>query len=203
MKRPGFTLLALFAGLLVAPAWSSEWNPLGFYVGGAVGESDIRNNDDWYGGPHSGFDQHHTGWKVFGGIRPIQFLGAEIEYVDFGRPDHFFYNDSYYDGSSLHSTAAAAFGVAYLPIPFPFLDVYGKAGAARLHTNSYYMGACAYPGQSPCSPLYSTPRTDTDFAYGAGIQAKLATVVFRVEYERISQRGGNPDLLSAGIAWVF
>lgn len=36
-------------------------------------------------------------------------------------------------------------------------------------------------------------QTDARFAYGAGIQAKLAAIAIRLEYERISVSGGDPD----------
>jgi hypothetical protein len=46
-------------------------------------------------------------------------------------------------------------------------------------------------------------QTDARFAYGAGVQAKLSSFGVRLEYERISVSGGDPDLLSLGVTWTF
>jgi hypothetical protein len=43
----------------------------------------------------------------------------------------------------------------------------------------------------------------TDFAYGAGTQAKFGAIAVRAEYERISASGGKPDIVSLGITWNF
>jgi len=42
-----------------------------------------------------------------------------------------------------------------------------------------------------------------DVAYGAGVSVKLAALAVRLEYERVSQRGGDPDLLSLGVTYSF
>jgi hypothetical protein len=46
-----------------------------------------------------------------------------------------------------------------------------------------------------------TSGNDTRFAYGAGLQVKVAGLAVRAEYERISAGGGNPDLLSLALTW--
>jgi hypothetical protein len=46
-------------------------------------------------------------------------------------------------------------------------------------------------------------RTHTDFLYGAGAQLKLSALAVRLEYERIDDARGNPDLLSVGVTWTF
>lgn len=46
-------------------------------------------------------------------------------------------------------------------------------------------------------------RTNTNFLYGVGMQLKDSGLAVRVEYERISNSRGDPDLLSAGLIWTF
>jgi hypothetical protein len=100
--------------------------------------------------------------------------------------------------------AEAAFAVAYLPIPIPTLDIFGKLGVARLQTRGGWTGElCPDIVGASCPPVYSFHRTDTDFAYGAGIQFRVLHFAIRAEYERVAQPSGNPDLLSVGVNWTF
>jgi hypothetical protein len=106
----------------------------------------------------------------------------------------------------MRSKAGAAFGVFYVPMPVPLLDVYGKAGLARVQTT---IDATAGLGCFPplLCPLaggdFKRYRTDSRFAYGAGVQVKPGRFAIRAEYERISTNTGDPDLLSLGATWTF
>ena len=69
-------------------------------------------------------------------MRPISILGAELEYIDFGHPSTAYDpNNSNANGFDSHPRAGVLFGVGYLPLPIPFIDIYGKAGVARLQTD--------------------------------------------------------------------
>lgn len=184
-------------------------NPLGFYFGAGVGESNVRSNNDPYDYGYPGYyDEHHAAWKVMAGIRPIAPVGAEVEYIDFGNPGNGYgYNNSNYYGQSDHPRATAAFAVGYLPIPLPILDVYGKLGVARLQSNVSGFMNTGCSGGGAC-PYAATPYRDnqwnTDFAYGVGVQAKFFPgLAVRAEYERISQTGGDPDAVTVGVTWAF
>jgi Outer membrane protein beta-barrel domain len=197
----------------VASSTASAENLLGLYAGGAVGESHVRSEDASDDNPGCcmplKFDASHAGWKLFAGVRPLPALGVEVAYIDFGTvtaPSPFPAGFLSYSDSSKQS-AAALFGVGYLPIPVPFLDVYGKAGLAWLHTDqrvtvtSY---ACPPVGYGSCGPYtLRQDQSSTNFAFGVGAQAKLGAFAIRAEYEQVSASGGNPDLLSVGILWNF
>jgi len=186
---------------------------LGAYVGGSVGQSDLRANDlDFIGSPTPvplSVSKSATGWKVFAGVRPISLVGAELAYIDFGHPTAsqgppagfgLAYN------AELRSKATTALGIVYAPIPIPLFDVYAKAGVARLQTSVDGVGAfgCWTPLQCAAYPVaVHRDQTDLRFAYGAGIQARLSAIGVRLEYERISVGGGDPDLLSLGVTWTF
>ena len=172
-------------------------NPLGLYIGGGVGESHVRNES------LSGFVENHTGWKAVVGVRPVPFVGAEIEYADFGHPGvsgvtvapGLAYN---VDASQ---KATSAFGLIYVPLPLPLLDLYGKAGVSRLRSN--FNATCVTPATCGGNPSFSTETTDTRFAYGLGAQVKVFALGVRAEYERIQSSANSPDLYSIIGIWTF
>ena len=137
MRIRGALLAILAVGACAASTAALAENPVGFYLGAGVGYSTVRSDDSAYGLPGY-YNDHQTAWKVIAGVRPISIVGAEFEYIDFGQPGNRFYNSyNYYNsnGFDSHPRAAALFGVGYLPLPIPFIDVYGKAGIARLRND--------------------------------------------------------------------
>lgn len=189
-------LFALVVALGTTRADASDFNPLGFYVGAAVGQG--RDTVESVNGvqlPQAAASA--TGWKAMVGLRPISFLGGEIEYIDFGS------SSTNANLLNLHARAdaVALYAIGYLPIPLPFLDIFGKAGWARTHTSA--SGALSCPPPALCITALNEDRTESDFAYGAGIQAKYQSLAFRAEYERTDTNMGHPNLLSFGITWTF
>ncbi|HEY6483537.1 MAG TPA: outer membrane beta-barrel protein [Steroidobacteraceae bacterium] len=175
--------------------------PLGVYIGGAFGRSNVRVDNTETRDLFS-FNESHAAWKALVGIRPIAPLGAELEYIDFGHPARSLGGIS----EDARARAAGLFAVAYLPIPL--VDVYGKAGIARLQTIAKGTLQTLQPTGQVCSNsslscIFDTDHTDTRFAYGAGVQVKVLRVGVRAEYERISAPGGDPSLLSLGLTWTF
>jgi opacity protein-like surface antigen len=211
MRRFSGALLAIAAsGVGVIPNTACADNPLGLYVGAGVGVSTVRSDDGYFSG-YGRYDRdHHTAGEAVIGIRPIPIVGAEIEYIDFGHPggDNSYDDRAYYYGPDTHPRAIAAFAVGHIPLPLPFLDVYAKAGEARLHTNvDAFDGAYCPPNPHiACSPVQQVPSRDewsTRFAYGAGVQYRIWDLSFGAEYQRISSPFGDPDLLSVRATWTF
>ena len=201
---------ALGTCIVAASASASEANLLGFYAGAGVGESTVRSD--------YGFDPdypleshpHHTAWKVVAGIRPIPFVGAEAEYIDFGHPssaDSYFehLNSSDFNADS-HPKATVLSAVGYIPLPY--LDIFGKVGVARLETNlnSYTASSCTDvdPASSCAGVLTRQDAWQTKIAYGAGVQAHFfSALAVRGEYERISSTYGDPDAFMVSATWTF
>jgi len=183
-----FTALALGAS---AAAMASDFNPLGFYIGAGVGGSNVRNNG-YYSGNYYGFNDHDTAWQLTAGVRPISPLALEFDYIDFGSPNG--YAGLFSTNGNADMTASAVFAVGYLPMPVPFFDLYGKIGVARLQTDTNVLG--------PHGP-FRLSYTDTDLAYGAGVQWKFSNIAVRAEYERISDSNGDPDAFVIGVNWTF
>jgi hypothetical protein len=184
-------------------------NPLGVYVGAGVGESQIGNHNDYYdpNGYGGGFHDHDAAWKVLVGMRPLPFVGAELEYIDFGNAggNDGYYSSNYDYGVSAHPKATVLYGLGYLPLPLPFLDVYGKLGVARLQTdNSYFYNVpCTSSATGACAIESRFDQQNTKFAYGAGVQAKWQDFAFRGEYERISSNYGDPNTVMVSLTWTF
>jgi opacity protein-like surface antigen len=213
MSKLSAAVWGLAAGACAAWAPASAENLLGFYVGGSLGESTVRSDNNFTGGfgccdGYYNDPRHHFGWKAIAGIRPISIVGAELEYIDFGHPggDGGYYSSGYNYGPDSHPRAIAAFGVGHLPLPIPFLDIFGKAGAARLHTNvnGFDGSSCVFNQTYPqCGSINSQGTWDTRFAYGAGVQSRIWGLSVRAEYERINSPFGDPDLFSVGATWTF
>lgn len=180
--------VSLAAGAHAADLW-------GLYAGAAVGESQVEANAPSVGD----FKRHHSAFDLTAGIRPISLIGAELSYIDFGHPQ----GDIGTVSSDLAQKGAAAFGVVYLPVPV--VDVFVKAGIARLQStsNSLRIGLGTCTIADPNCALIRLDRTNTGFAAGAGAQLKFGSLAVRAEYERFSAAGGNPSLLSLGLLWTF
>ncbi len=202
--------LSVLAICAAAPARAD--NLLGFYAGAGIGESTVRS--DYGFDPDYPVDSHphHTAWKVVAGVRPIPFLGAEAEYIDFGHPDS---TDSYsvdgrYRGleADSHPKAGVLYGVGYLPLPVvPLVDIFAKVGVARLETNlnTYSPGPCtATDVGGNCALVQSRQHAwQTKAAYGAGAQVHFFGLAVRGEYERISSTFGDPDAFMVSATWSF
>jgi hypothetical protein len=85
--------------------------------------------------------------------------------------------------------------VGYLPLPVPFIDVFGKVGVAELQTDvTTFVGA---------SQFFRQNESDTRAAYGVGVQSRAWGLTFRAEYERISSQFGDPDAVTVSALWNF
>jgi hypothetical protein len=212
MNRVSGALFAvLAAGAISASTSALADNPVGFYVGAGVGESNVGSSDYYDYGYYGGYHDHDAAWKAIIGVRPLPIVGAEVEYIDFGSgngSNGYYANNYFYANASSHPKATVLYGLGYLPLPLPFLDVYGKAGVARLQNDIvsyvYPTGPCPPPYSACSAPVsFRTDQTDTKFAYGAGIQAKWQDFAVRVEYERISSQFGDPAAAMASLTWTF
>jgi hypothetical protein len=91
-----------------------------------------------------------------------------------------------------------------LPVPIPLVDIYGKAGVARLQTDvTTFVASCSTPPCATPPNYFRENKTDNRFAYGVGVQSKYWGIAFRAEYERISSPYGDPDALTVSATWTF
>lgn len=184
---PAGACLALALSVMALPAAAAETSLL--YVGAGVGQANTRVSQIDY-------NTNDFGWKATVGTRPLSWLGAELSYVDFGKPDRTI--NGVYNSASING--ATAYGLVYLPLPVPQFDVYAKAGLARLHTtaNAAQTGC----GLGSC-PLFALDRNNTEGTYGLGGQVHFGPVAARIEYEHYETTGGSPTLLTVGVTYSF
>jgi hypothetical protein len=146
-----------------------------FYIGAGVSKDKVS---DIFNGPTNFPDIDRTAWKAYLGVRPLSVVAFEADYLNLGN------QTSNFVVSSAHSDAKAfaAYAVGFLPIPLPFLDVFGKAGLARWTLDGSTDNALV-PGS------FST--NGTDFAWGVGAQAHVGNFGARLEYESFHIQNTN------------
>jgi opacity protein-like surface antigen len=194
------------------------YNPLGVYLGGGVGRATINQTQfDTYGDYFHHIDGQPLGWNAVLGVRPIPFLGAEAEYIDFGNkhltagPPFLLggYSQQFLGGEA-HDRAGAVFAVGYLPLPIPWVEPFAKLGWAQIWEHDSYSGI--YGNLVDGTPIgQASASQDTHpsgAAYGAGLQFHFSQLAVRAQYERISGSRSfgswnNPTLLSVGLNWTF
>jgi hypothetical protein len=156
------TVLALAAGVARAD------NGL-LYVDAGISRDKLSNI-----APNGGFaDIDSTSWKLAAGVKPVGFFAIEADYLSLGSQ-----TSNFVGGGSAHSDgkAFAGYAVGFLPLPVPFVDVFGKAGLARWSLS----------GSNSAGALFSFSNHGTEFAWGAGVGAHVGNVGGRLEYERFS-----------------
>lgn len=131
-----------------------------------------------------------TDWKVWAGLRPISLLGVEADYLKLGSrtlsqvgalPGCI---DSCPIATHLEYKAFAGYAVGFVPIPIPWVDIFGKAGLARWTVS----GGTSL---SPPGGFFSLSDNGTQFAWGVGGQLHLGNVGARLEYENFNIRNTN------------
>jgi opacity protein-like surface antigen len=163
----------LFAALALA-ATSAYADGPSVYIGAGIAEA-RADNDNFDGDRNRDID--HAGWKVLAGFRPIPPVAIEADYMGLGHLSRDS-RDFNFDGrDDTNANAFAGYVVGFLPLPVPYLDVFGKAGVARWrfdgHTNSSF---------------FAIDDHGTDFAWGGGAQVHYGSFGVRLEYEQFNVR---------------
>lgn len=176
---PKWRRVALAAASLAAFAPLAPAADNGVYLGAGFTKSKVD-------GLEAQFDFDDESFKLIAGFRPLDAFGVELNYIDLGK-DSVTVGPLTIDGQS---KAYAAYAVGYLPLA-P-IDLYAKAGLARWET-------------SATSSAFGRLEDDgTDFAWGAGIQARLGSLGVRLEYESFDVGGGSrSELVTLGATWTF
>jgi OmpA family protein len=174
-----FRALSLLLALPVA-TFAADGGLLGLYVGAGAGVSDIRDRGI---GPEN-FSKNDFGWRTLAGIRPLTWLAVEGAYTDYGSPSGTSAGQSVRTDARTASIAA----LLYLPIPIPFVDVYGKYGYAR---NTGYL---RYENSENYSHLSGNGQT-----IGLGAQWKFSSWAIRGEYEYLDTTYQDATFLSVSL----
>lgn len=164
-----------------APAFAAE----GFYVGGSMGQAEIKNLCEAVTTPVSCEDAN-TGYKVFGGYTVNKNFGIEAAYVNM---DEIF---KVTDGVEILTFDLDGFsitGVGMAPVSEK-LTLFGKIGLFFWDFN--------------VRPDLGTNDSYNEVMVGLGAQYHFTPQVgARVEWERYKDDDSDTDLLSTGIVLSF
>jgi hypothetical protein len=182
-------MLGLIAALSVLPCFSQAADN-GIYLGASF--ADVSPNDDWLASPTL---SEKDGFKLIGGIRPLDWLGIEANYVDLGSVEVRFpivcvgVVGPCDDRASLEATALSVSAVAFKT--FTVLDIFARAGVSRWQSDE-------------ANPFFGDRDDDgTDATYGVGLQLRLQSIAVRLEYERFKLLGDSTDAVSLGFTYTF
>ena len=188
------TLLGL-AALMLTVAFMNEANAAdsGIYIGGAVSQSNIETEADFFG---FSLDDNDTGYKLIGGIRLFDAFAVEVNYVDFGS---IVFEDGNITADGIRSeyeaTALDAFAVGFLGIGV--VEAFGKLGVVYWDADSRLQGGLA-------GLDLSSSDSGTDLAFGLGGQFNLGSLSLRLEYENFDVSGTDQlDMWSLGLIYTF
>jgi hypothetical protein len=173
-KATLITAICLFAPAVPALAADN-----GFYLGLAVGQANIEVEDVTFSGED--FDADDTGYKLIAGFRPLDWLGLEASYVNFGEPDDTLAGTTV----EVEGDGISAFAVGFLPAG-P-VDLFAKVGLLSWD-----------------SRIVGFNEDGTDLAYGAGVQFRLLSLGVRAEYEIFDVDDVDDlNMISIGVTYTF
>jgi hypothetical protein len=172
--RKTFAMLALLGFGSAAMAADN-----GVYLGASIGQA----NADVSAGPLR-VDGDDTGFKIIGGIRPLDWLAIEANYVNLGTIEN--------RGFKLDAEALTAYAVGFLDVG-P-IDLFAKGGLVNYDSSVSRRGVRG-----------KLVKDDgTDLAYGVGVQFRLLSLSLRAEYEVFkTDRLDDLNLLSVGFTYTF
>lgn len=153
----------------------------GFYLGGSLGQANVEVDDFSDGIVVDSFDADDTGFKLIAGMRPLDWLGVEASYVNFGEPEDTVLGQRL----QAEGDGISAFAIGFLPAG-PF-DVFGKVGLIAWD-----------------SKIGNFDDDGSDFAYGVGAQFRVLGLSIRAEYERFDIEDIDElNMISVGVTYTF
>ena len=144
-----------------------------FYLGAGVVRNSLSDITALGGLP----DLKNTSWKAYAGVRPLNWLAAEGDYIDLGSGSSSTTNGTGNVTAHANGSAVAVYAVGFLPIPLPIVDIFGKVGLAHWKLDGN-VSSLVSPG--------SLSSNGSEFAWGIGVQAHITIVGARLEYENFN-----------------
>lgn len=160
-----------------APALAAD---NGIYIGGSVGQANVEV-DDISGLTGEDFKGDDTGFKFIVGIRPLDWLAVEANYVDFGSPEDTVMGTKVKgDGDGI---TASVLGF----LPLGPVDLFARAGLISWDTK-----------------VEGLDTDGTDLAYGVGAQFRVWSISVRAEYEIFdADEIDELNMVSIGATFTF
>ena len=169
----------------------------GIYLGGGITQTDYGLANPGGGLP---FDDETNGYKLIVGWRPLDSFGIEANYIDHGDatvPSGIvctqFITVPCPDRTSVAATTTSAFAVGYLDLPL--VDLFVKAGLSNWQFDGH---------STQAFPSFRFNKDGTEFAWGAGVQARFGSLGARLEYERFEiVENESLDTISLSLTYTF
>lgn len=195
----------LLVGLaLSGPARADE--ATGFYLGGSVGQTDVRDLDEAcadvtaLGGTVTDCDDKDTAFKVFAGYQFNQYFAAELGYADLGAGNITFSGPGGTGNVEFGGNAIFLDAVAMFPV-FQNFSILGRVGATRWDVDAEVSAGGL--------PIASESDDGFGFSYGAGLQYMFGrNFGLRAEYQVFDNIGdedttGESDVHMYSIGIIF
>jgi OOP family OmpA-OmpF porin len=182
----------LLGALLSLAAFAQESGP---YLGGALGQSKLKEWCDPSGAPPGGVlsacEDTDTGWKFFGGYRFNRYIAVEATYIDWGKVTaNVQFGGPIAVSAEQQSMGIAAVGSLELG---PRFSVFGKLGF--LQTDQEIK-------RSTASGTTTVKGDDTETHYGLGVKYRFGTNwAARAEWEKTDKL--KVEMLSIGAEYRF
>jgi opacity protein-like surface antigen len=186
MNTKFFTLAVLGTLGLMAAAPRAQAADNGFYLGAGITKTEFDSDDI------DTVELDDSSFKVIAGIRPLDWLAFEVNYVDLGS-DSEELDPGFSPGVVSKIEANAVTGSVLLLKEFQIVDVYARAGLAHWKVD----------GSSSITP--SRSETGDEFTYGVGVGVHFGSVGVRAEYEKfeISDIDTDVNTLSLSFTYTF
>jgi outer membrane immunogenic protein len=156
----------------------------GIYIGAGIGQASVEIDDAV--ATAEDFEGDDLGYKVIVGIRPLDWLGFEANYVNFGEPE------DTVAGTKIQSEGYGITGYAVGFLALGPVDLFAKAGVV------------SWDSKIEAVNVGNVDSDGTDLAYGAGVQFRLLSLGIRAEYEIFDIEDlDNANMLSVGVTYTF
>jgi|GraSoiStandDraft_24_1057298.scaffolds.fasta_scaffold70825_1 hypothetical protein len=180
MKFATFAILGTLGLLAATPRAEAADN--GFYLGAGVTKTKFDSSD------FGDVKLDDSSYKVIAGIRPLDWIAFEVNYVDLGKD-----SAAISPGVTSKIDANALTGSVLLLKEFQIVDLYARAGLAHWKLNGTVTG------------FGSDSENGNEFTYGAGVGVHFGSIGVRAEYERfrIGDLDTNVNTYSLGFTYTF
>lgn len=197
MNFAGTLRAGILAAAIAVPTISHADNR--WYAGAAYSRVSGEFVDMSYGSQIGyGPQPSESGFKIIGGLRPLEWLAIEANYADFGDtegtlgfvcidspcPSHFMADAKAF---SLSTQALYAIGS---------VDLFARIGVARWKADYDWVN-------DDGSIFRILDREGTDALWGAGLQFSFRSITTRVEFEHFDLAEDSVENVSLGVTWSF
>ena len=188
-------LAAIAAAALTMPALAPAQDASG-YFGASMGPSKAKHwcsTDDLPpGAALASCDRRDQGWKMFAGYRMSRVFAFEASFIEFGNRS--LTATSGPESATVTARASALSAAAVGIIPLGPLEVFGKAGIAKVKAQSRDV--------SLSGTTFKLGKNDNEAHYGVGLNYRLTSEWdVRAEVERI--RDSRIDFFSLGVQYRY